>query len=150
MTADNNGMTEILAAVDGSDHSTRVIEFAVNLAKAMSASIVLVYSAQKEHVPVGYKEYAEAEGAPEDYHEELASQVLADYAQKIAKKGVKVESISGVRDATKLIIDTAKAREVSQIVIGVHGLHRLAKVEALGSVARRVVESSPVPVTVVP
>ncbi len=48
------------------------------------------------------------------------------------------------------ILNVANVEKVRMIVIGIKGLHGLAKIRSLGSVTRRVAENAECPVLVVP
>jgi nucleotide-binding universal stress UspA family protein len=68
----------------------------------------------------------------------------------VKSQNVPVETLFGVGNPVKFMIEKAKARDTSMFVVGVQGLHRLGKVRALGSTSRRLIESSPIPVVTVP
>lgn len=143
-------MAEILVAVDGSKHSERVVDKAVELAKPMSASLILAYVAPKLSVPDEYAQSVQEEDVTEDYYQEFSNRMLGELEQRAKKQGVKVDRLYGVGNATQFILDKAKARNVSMIVLGVEGLHNLGRIRALGSTSRRVIENSAVPVVAVP
>ena len=144
-------MSDILVAVDGSKHSERVVDKAVELAKATSSNLLLTYVAPKLAVPEEYLKHTdEDEPSTEDYYKEFSERVFGDLGARITKQGVKVEKIFGTGNATSFILDKAKSRKVSMIVLGVEGLQNLGKVRALGSTSRRVIENSTVPVVTVP
>ena len=144
-------MKEILVAIDGSKHSERIVDYASDLAKSISAKAVLVYVMPEVSIPPGYKEYAEAEHLdPSSYFTTVGEQIIKDMGKRIEKKGVEFEGVYEAGNPAAIILDKAKSRNVSLIVMGVHGLHGLARIRALGSVARRVIENSSIPVVLVP
>jgi nucleotide-binding universal stress UspA family protein len=144
-------MKEILVAIDGSKHSARIVDYASDLAKSTSAKVVLVYVMPEVSIPPGYKEYADVERLdPSSYFDAVGKQVIKDMGERIEKKGVKFEGVYEVGNPAATILDKAKSREAIFIVMGVHGLHGLARIRALGSVARRVIENSSIPVVLVP
>ena len=55
-------MDQIVVAVDGSQHSAKVVDFAAQLAKSIPASVVLVNVIPDPNVPSGYVEYTKVEG----------------------------------------------------------------------------------------
>jgi nucleotide-binding universal stress UspA family protein len=144
-------MSAIVVAVDGSKHSEKIVDYAVTIAKAMSAKIVLIHVMPEVPIPEEYVKFADNERVnPQTYYGEVSEKILEDMGDRIAKENVKFEGVHGVGNPTKFILDTAQSRKADLIVVGVHGLHRLARVRTLGSVARRVVENSPIPVVTVP
>jgi nucleotide-binding universal stress UspA family protein len=160
--------SEILVAIDGSKHSEKVVDFAADAAKSMSAKIVLVYVVPNLNVPPDYggterhypyllppgatKEVSpeEAVELPGDFFKEVSEKVFEAMGKIIHRKDVEYEGVYGFDNPTSFILSTAKSRKVSMIVVGVHGLHAVGRIRALGSVARRVIENADVPVMVVP
>ena len=144
-------MTEILVAIDGCKHSTRIVDTAAALAKSLSAKIVLVYIAPKISVPDDYVRNAKQdEPNTVDFYEEFWERVLGDLDERVTKLKVPVETLFGVGNPVEFILDQAKERGSDIIVVGVHGLHRLGRIRALGSTSRRIIENSPIPVVAVP
>lgn len=144
-------MTEILVAVDGCNHSERVVNEAIELAKATSADIVLAYVAPKLAIPDEYmKNSEEVVPSVESYYEDFSERMFGDLLEQAKKEGVKAETIFGAGNPTEFILKKAKERKVSMIVVGVDGLHRLARIRALGSTSRRIIENSTIPVVSVP
>jgi nucleotide-binding universal stress UspA family protein len=144
-------MGEILVAIDGGEHSERVVDYATDLAKCTSSSILLVYVAPEVKIPEGYLEHARTvKSDPSDYYEDLGKRIAKDAVARMRRQNVKYQELFGAGNAMKFILDTATSRRVSLIVLGVHGLHRLSRIRALGSVARGVIENSTIPVVSVP
>jgi nucleotide-binding universal stress UspA family protein len=143
-------MKEILVAIDGSEHSNKVVDYASELAENLSAKIVLLYVVPEVHVPEEYRTFAGLEKVdPDSYFAKVGEQVLDKLAKTIAKN-VPHEEISVVGHPGLKIDEIASLRKVSLIVVGLHGLHGLGRLRTLGSTARRVIEKSEVPVLVVP
>ncbi len=145
-------MTEIMVAIDGCEHSPRIVDTATQLAKSLCAKVVLVYVAPKLSVP---DEYAmsinqEEDADTEDYYREFSERVLGDLDARAEAQRVPVETLFGVGHPAEFILEKAKERGTSMIVIGVHGLRRLGKLKALGSTSRRLIEDSTIPVVAVP
>ncbi len=145
-------MDEILVAIDGCKHSEKVVDYATELAKkSPSAKIILVHVTQEVPIPEEYKAFAKMENVnPADYYSEIAKRILNRAGERIRKQSVGCEEIWRVGNPTEFILDTAESRNVSLIVVGVHGLHRLGRIRALGSTSRRIIENSTVPVVAVP
>ena len=144
-------MTEILVAVDGHEHCKRIVDTAIQLAKPLSAKIILTYVAPKLSVPDEYAaSLQQEEPVTEDYYEEFSKRMLGDLDARARKQGVQVETLFGVGNPTDYIIEKAKSRKVSLIVIGACATHRLKGIRSIGSVTTRVIQNSPVPVVAVP
>ena len=145
-------MNQILVAVDGSKHSEKIAEEAVTVAKSMGAKILLLYVCPKSlDVPEEFREFARAEDVDlSQYYSMVSDEILLKIGTRIKGKGIEFEGISGFGRASDQILEVAKARGVSMIVVGMHGLHAVRDIKLLGTTARRVIEQSPVPVVVVP
>jgi len=144
-------MDTLLVAVDGSKHSIKVVDYAVQLAKSLSARILLINVMPDSRVPEGYAGFADQERLdPASYYEQVSQRVLEDLGSRVRKTGVQCEKVTGVGNPVQFILDAAKSEEASLIVLGVFGLHRLSRIRGLGSTSRRIVENSTVPVVLVP
>ncbi|MBI3023705.1 MAG: universal stress protein [Thaumarchaeota archaeon] len=146
-------MKEILVAVDGSKHSEKIVDYAIDLAKTMSAKIALIYVMPELSIPEDYKKYAEEEkiSRPESsYLRSVAERILADLGERIRRKGVEYEEAYTVGYPAEAILHAVERRRVDLVVVGVRGLHGLGRLRALGSVARKIIENSPVPVIAIP
>jgi nucleotide-binding universal stress UspA family protein len=142
---------ELLVAVDGSTHSDRVVDYATQLAKELSARIALLYVNPAVPIPEDYKQYAREEKIPEsDYYDRIAGQILKKYSDIVNKQGIEFETLSEVGNAAENITTVAMSRKSDVILVGLQGLHGLGRMRSLGSVSRRVIENSSVPVLVVP
>lgn len=144
-------MTEIMVAVDGCEHSDRIVDTAITLAKTMDAKIALTYVSPKLAVPQQYVDAIKADEPDlEGYYEEFSERMLGGLDERVRKQQIAVETLFGTGNASEFILSKARERGDSFIVIGVHGLHSLGRLRALGSTSRRVIENSPVPVLAVP
>jgi len=147
-------MNEILVAVDGSKHSFKIVDVACEIAKSLSTGIVLVYVMHlQDQEPEGIRAFEKAEQYPDayaDYLQDLGEEVTSKLSDTITKAGVQVRSVTPSGNAAAEILDVAEVDKVKMIVVGVKGLHGLSRIRSLGSVARRVIENSSVPVLTVP
>jgi nucleotide-binding universal stress UspA family protein len=146
-------MQKILVAVNGSKHSEKVIDFAADMAKELSAQIVLVFVMPRPDVPDDYADYMRREvlkNPVASYLNTVSEQIIAKLGARIKKKGVEFKGIYHLGNPVKKIIETAQVEKVGLVVVGMHGLHRVGRLWALGSVSRKIIENSPVPVLVVP
>ncbi len=144
-------MDQIVVAVDGSQHSAKVVDYAAQLAKSIPARILLVNIIPDPRVPSGYVEYTKVEGLdPATYFEQVSQRIGGSLGSLLRNEGLEYEVVTNTGNPADLILDIAKRRKASMIVIGVFGLHHLGRIRSLGSVSRRVVENSTIPVVLVP
>jgi len=135
----------ILLAVDGSEHGFHAARVAADLARAMKS--------EKLRVVVAYDRIPSYLGEPNLQH---AIDARLTEAQGILQKAVEAvgdvpaeihtELIEG--DAAVAIIEVARTRESSVIVMGSRGLGGLAGL-VLGSTSQKVVSHAPCPVLIV-
>jgi nucleotide-binding universal stress UspA family protein len=147
-------MNDILVAIDGSGHSDKVVDFATNLAKNSGSSVRLLYVVKKlAEKPEGVREFEHAENfhdAYAEYLQDLGNSVTSKLGARIKESGVEFETLVEVGNPAEIITDTARADKAKYIVVGLKGLHGVARLRSLGSIARRVIENAHCPVFVVP
>ena len=137
----------ILVPVDFSEHTPRLLEWAVHLAREHSSEILLLHA---YHLPV---EFQQLEGAylPPDFWSSVkagAEAQLEDLALQVRGQGVGVETVAIEGYAASVIVEEAELRSADLIVIGTHGLSGLKHL-LLGSTAERVVQKAACPVLTV-
>ncbi len=139
-----------LVAVDGSEGSVRAADFATERALASNSKLVLAYviewSPYSFHTP---DELAERHKRREEEIERAQSTVLGPVSKSVKDQGVDVEVVVHHGHPSETLVDLAKDRGATQIFIGRKGQSRVASL-LFGSVAGSLVQTSPVPVTVVP
>ncbi len=142
--------TTFLVAVDGSEGSLRAASFAAERAKAGKAKIVLAYviewSPYSFHTP---EELAERHKRREEEIERAHSRVLDPVFKSLKDKGVDVETVVHHGHPSETLAEIATNKGAAQIFIGRKGESRITAL-LFGSVAGTLVQTSPVPVTVVP
>jgi len=147
-------MSEVLVAVDGSEHSFKVIDVASDIASKLAAEILLVYVVQQPaEEPIGIRDYEKAEqyyDAYADYLQNLDEKAIAKFSEVLKKAGIKFRAITPTGNPAAEILNIAELEKPRMIILGVKGLHGLARFRSMGSVARNVIENSPVPVLSVP
>ncbi|MDG6995324.1 MAG: universal stress protein [Nitrososphaerota archaeon] len=147
-------MNEILIAVDGSKKSKKVVEAGCDLAKSLSAEIMLVCVGKlPETGPNGLVEFSRTERFPDAYAlylQQLSTQITDELTKCVEEKGMKCKAVNKTGNPAKVILDLASKNKVQMIVVGLTGLHGLGRMRSLGSVSRRVVENAKCPVVVVP
>ena len=145
-TFNSESIKKILVPIDGSDYSNRAAEYAIGIAKAQGAEVVLVYVVDElvvDQFPGG-NERGNVEA-------ELKSdgQRAVRYAESVLEKaGVKSTSMLLKGRPFEQIVNTTKSFNIDLVVMGTYG-RRGAERILIGSVAERVIEYSPCPVLVV-
>lgn len=138
---------KIICALDLSQHSTLVAEYAVMMAKAFDAEILAVYAAPALTQYVGFH-------VPPSSIENFVGEIVAG-AEKTMQDFVE-EHFKGVK-ATGKVVNGYAAEEVLSLVessgadlliMGTHGRKGIDRI-LFGSVAEKVVKSSKVPVMTV-
>lgn len=137
----------ILVPVDGSDCARRALSFAVHIAKALQAQIV-VLNIQPSLNTRNVKRFISQEELRE-YQEQEAQEAIDKMLDIVQNQGLKFVTkfrtgLPGVE-----ICKEAEEQQVTMIVMGTRGLGALKR-NILGSVSYSVLHQSAVPVTVVP
>lgn len=139
-----------LVAVDGSEGSLRAAEFAAERALAGKTKLVLAYviewSPYSFHTP---DELAERHKRREEEIERAQSTVLDPVVKSVKDKGCDVETVVRHGHPAQTLVELAEGHDAAQIFIGRKGESRVASL-LFGSVAGSLVQTSSVPVTVVP
>ncbi|MGI9463085.1 MAG: universal stress protein [Aestuariivirgaceae bacterium] len=139
-----------LLAVDGSPGSGRAIDFAAERAKRGGAKIVVAYVI--EWSPYSFntpEENAERHKRREEELERATSSIIEPVVTKLKDAGLDVDSEVRHGHTAQTLIELAEKHNVAQIFIGRRGQSGL-KDMLFGSVAANLVQTAPVPVTVVP
>lgn len=140
---------KIVVGYDGSDASNRALDFAVERAQKTGASLVIAHVL--EWSPYSFLTPTELEERHKRRGEELnrAKSALMDpVVAKLADSGVAVETVikyGHIADTLSAICKDG----ASQIVIGRDGKNSLGA-RIFGSVAGSLVQTAPVPCTIVP
>lgn len=138
---------KIICALDLSQHSTLVAEYAVMMAKAFDAEILAVYAAPALTQYVGFH-------VPPSSIENFVGEIVAG-AEKTMQDFVE-EHFKGVKATGKVVNGYAAEEIISLIdnsgadllIMGTHGRKGIDRI-LFGSVAEKVVKSSKVPVMTV-
>ena len=141
---------KILVALDGSDGSKRALGAAVTHAKLTSSDLVLAYvidwSPYSFHTP---EELEERHQRRESEIQRANDSVLTPEIAALEAQGLKVETVVHHGKIAETLLDLTDQHGVSQIYIGRRGDSRMHTM-IFGSVSAALVQTSPVPVTVVP
>ncbi|MGB0866450.1 MAG: universal stress protein [Granulosicoccaceae bacterium] len=140
----------VLVAVDGSDGSQRALDYAIARAENSRAKILLSHVI--EWSPYSFHTNEELAARHNRREEELgraSKQLLEPMAQHCQSHGVQAETVIAHGNTVELINQQAQEHDVAHVVIGRRGVSGV-KSMLFGSVAANLVQSSTVPVTVVP
>ncbi len=138
------GQKRILLAIDGSEHSSVVLEKAIEYAKLLESRIILVYCHEKFPANLGepYRDSQIAKILKE------SEELVAPFVQRLESANIPVEDRLMEEPAGKMIPEVAKIEKCDLIIIGSRGLSNLTNL-IVGSVATRVLQTAPCPVLVV-
>ena len=141
---------KILVALDGSDGGKRALQAAVSHAQLTSSDLVLTYvidwSPYSFHTP---EELEERHKRRESEIQRAQDSILSPETESLAESGLKVETVVRHGKIAETLNDLSQEYGVSQIYIGRMGESRVRSM-IFGSVTAALVQSSEVPVTVVP
>ena len=151
---------KILVPLDGSEHSLRALEIAIQIAKKFDGKITLIHVYSVTIRPVIMPEPttltppmipamtpAEVSKAVEATRKAGAS-ILTDGEQKVKAEEVQVEKILEEGHTVQEIVKTAKEGKFDLIVIGGRGISKIREL-LLGSVTDGVIHHAPCPVLVI-
>jgi nucleotide-binding universal stress UspA family protein len=140
----------ILHASDFSPASRRAFDEALRLAKANDAELMLVHIVEAVHPVV--QDYMAAAQVNERQlvtsYRSAAGKRIDALSRKARAAGVRVKARLVEGDPREVIAAAAKRTRADLVVVGTHGRTGLKKL-VLGSVAARVVATSPCPVLTV-
>ncbi len=138
----------IVCATDFSEAAERAEQHAVDLARALGAELVFV------HVAVETPLYGESVFAMADIRRVYEAQrqwaegALGERVARVQEQGVSARMVLRTGVPFEEIVGAATDEKADMIVIGTHGRSGLNRL-LLGSVAERVVRTSPCPVLTV-
>ena len=136
----------ILVPTDFGDASTAALERALELAAKLGSKVTVLHTTRLP--PYYYSAYAEGLAWPVDELEGRAKKELDALVAKAKSRYPKIEGVLGEGEPWERILEAAKDRGADLIVMGTHGRRGVSRV-LLGSVAEKVVRTSPIPVMTV-
>ena len=142
-------MKTILAPIDFSPVTERVVEEAARLAEVMSGSVALLHVVR---IPQAASEYGMELGSLAQFTttmEQSADQQLKEVEDGLRERGISVQSVRVTGSPTSDILDQATKLGADYIVIGSHG-HTAFYDLVIGSTASAVIKRAVCPVIVVP
>jgi nucleotide-binding universal stress UspA family protein len=135
----------ILVPTDGSDPSERATERAVDLARRYDATIHALYVIEAEALAPDLNT-----AALYDELESMGQRAIDDVIESAEAAGVDtVESAIASGSPSRAILEYVDDNAIDLVVMGTHGRTGLDRY-LIGSVAEKVVRTSPVPVLTVP
>ena len=142
----------ILVAADFSANSKTAVIWAIDLAIALSAPIVLIHIVHDRAEGPGYYRHDKKDAMRP--MEDIAGKMMLDFVERLGEKGLQYKSFKNIetRIVTGLpvtrILETAENIDARMIVMGSQGLTGLAHL-LIGSKAEQVVRLAKIPVTIV-
>lgn len=149
--------TRILVPYDGSKYSKNALLRAIEVAHNVDSEIFLFSVINTGYISPpgmlhGLVRTNSEKIAAKRWHERLkieTEKVLASAVKKCISHGVTASFSISEGSVSKEILDFAKKKKITLIVMGSQGLSGLDKVKTLGSTSRRVCEASTCPVLIV-
>lgn len=131
----------ILAAIDGSDASSKALEIATEISEKFGSNLHLLHVVRNMQVPLNpgiMEQYQDLERQRHDLLSTAGEQLL-NQAKRVAEaKGVKVlNSDIGSGDPATAVVKYAAQKDIDLIIIGSRGLGGVENL-LLGSVSRKV------------
>lgn len=142
-------MIPIVLPVDFGEATEKLVEGAIKFAKEVNGKICMIHVAPSDIGfaigDMGFQYFPEVE--QNEIREELIR--LNTLEQRIIAQGVDCEHLLKQGIAKDLILEYAKEKEASYIVMGSHGRSGIYDV-FVGSLTKSLTKSSPIPVLVLP
>ncbi|MCY7917273.1 universal stress protein [Bacillus vallismortis] len=144
---------KMIVAIDGSDMSAKALEAAVHLAKEQQAELSILHVGREAVVTTS--SLTGIVYVPEHFIEEIRGEVkkeglniLEKAKEQAAENGIQAETIYAQGEPAHEILNTAKEKSASLIVVGSRGISGLKEM-MLGSVSHKVSQLSTCPVLIV-
>ena len=139
--------TSWLIAIDGSVPSLKVIDYVITEAASRTVKPELFLVNVQTPLSSDISRFID-EKVVADFHREAGNTALAQAKQKLDAAGLAYSAHIMMGEAAPTIVEFAKDKGCSQIVMGAHGFGSVVGL-FLGSVTTKVVKLSTVPVMVV-
>lgn len=140
-------MLKILAPIDGSNHTSRVIDYLIQTARdAKAMQVQLINVREPVNVPEISRFWSPEQIA--DFQQKEGRALLQHAAERLTAAGIPNTTQVLVGDIAQTIVTHAQAENCDLIAMGSHGLSAIANL-LMGSVATKVVHLAQVPVTLV-
>lgn len=137
-------MVYILVAVDGSKDSEKIVSYSCEMAKKLSSKIILIYVSKVPDLVGEYVEIGGMNPTPSAAQSVLrAEEVTSSLQEKIDAAGIPYEVLLESGDPAETIVRKAAEKHVDMIVVGLRRLRGVDKIRSLGSVSRKIIETTP-------
>lgn len=134
----------IIAAVDGSEHSHRALQYARGLAECFGADLYLVHVFPHTSDLLGYEEYEKLVAR----RESTGQEILQAARQSLGENSVTMHEELLEGPEAEAILAVAETRQADLIVMGTRGLSSIQGL-LIGSVSHKVTRHAHCPVMVV-
>ena len=141
---------KLVVGYDDSAAAKRALDFAVTVAQAQNASIVIAHVL--EWSPYSFLTPEEIEERHVRRRKELEraeAHVITPVREKLSSAGVEIETVIRYGHSAEVLLSIAKDCGATQIVVGRDGQGRLAA-RMFGSTAANLIQVAPLPCTIVP
>lgn len=139
---------KLLLALDGSNGASRALQYVLDHQNFFGEQAELVLVNVHYPLPTPRARAILGSEAIEQYYREEAEEILAPARQRLAAKNYRVSERAIVGEPTSQIIGAAQQHGCDMIVMGSQGRSALGNL-LLGSVAQKVIATSPIPVLTV-
>jgi len=149
---------KILVPLDGSEHSERALEAAVQIAKKFNSKLVLLTAYRVTVAPVTNPELtmhtpvivpdASSTTLAIETTRNLSKKILSEAEAKVRSETIEVETELAEGNAVEEIVKKSKEGNFDLIVMGARGLSTIKKL-FIGSISEGVIKNSPCPVLIV-
>ncbi len=129
---------KLLVTTDGSDHSLKTVEKAIELAIPLKAEVTVLSVVQNVPIHVFPEGFSTQEYLSiEKKLEKNAKDLLAQAEQKFKENGLKVDTIIGMGNPADFICKVADEEDYDIVILGSRGLGGFKQL-ILGSVSNKV------------
>lgn len=149
----NTRISKILVAIDGSEHSFKASEYALELAKSFGAqlyAVTVTYIPQSDHL--SQKEVLSKSLVEDSSNNSMkdAGNWFENFTQNAKEDNIqlKTELINSARPVDYVILEYAEEQKIELIVVGTRGKTGFKKL-LLGSIASSIITYAHCPVMVV-
>lgn len=145
-------MRKILVPTDGSERAEHAADFAIEIAGATGAELLIINVVDAISPAYAYELESAASmdlATIVEQGKQFGEEAVARVREKAEAAGVKASTTVTEGHPWQEILDIAKKEGVDHIVIGSHGRRALAAA-VMGNVAFNVIHGADVPVTVIP
>jgi nucleotide-binding universal stress UspA family protein len=136
---------KIIVPLDGSEHSKRALEAAVQIAKGLNSKLMLLTVYSVMPAPAVGPEVAMV---AIEHSRDFGKKVLAEAEEKVRSEKIEVETELAEGNAVEVIVKKSKEGTFDMIVMGARGLSTIKKI-FVGSVSEGVIKKAPCPVLIV-